>query len=161
MSLPPFQEFLDSHRDDVYRLLVAMVGPHEADDCFQETFISALRNYPGLRAGSNLRAWVHTIARRKALDSLRTRRPTAPLELHQGTLRAPRDEEASADLWQAVRRLPEKQRLAISYRYAVGLTSAETAALTGGTDAAVRQNTRSGLRRLRAVYDPTGGENHE
>jgi len=158
MSLPPFQEFLDIHRDEVYRLLAAMVGPHEADDCFQETFISALRSYPDLRPGSNLRAWVHTIARRKALDSLRARRPVAPLEVHQATLRADGDEEARADLWQAVRQLPEKQRWAIAYRYAVGLTSAETAAVTGGTDAAVRQNTRSALRNLRSVYSPAGGE---
>jgi RNA polymerase sigma factor (sigma-70 family) len=156
MSQPPFQELLDAHRDEVYRLLVAMVGLPDADDCFQETFISALRHYQGLRAGSNLRAWLHTIARRKALDSIRARRPSAALEDHQHRLAAPLNAEASTDLWQAVRLLPEKQRLAIAYRYAVGLTSAETAVFTGGSDAAVRQNTRDGLRKLRAVY--VGGE---
>ena len=157
MSLPPFQEFLDGHRDEVYRLLVAMVGPHDADDCFQETFISALRHYPDLRAGSNLRAWVHTIARRKALDAIRRRRPNAALEDHQERLAAPGDGEATADLWQAVGLLPEKQRLAITYRYAVGLTSAEAAVLIGGSDAAVRQNTRDALRRLRTVYATNDG----
>ncbi|MDQ6748861.1 MAG: sigma-70 family RNA polymerase sigma factor [Candidatus Dormibacteraeota bacterium] len=156
MSLPPFQEFLDQHRDDVYRLLVAMVGRDDADDCFQETFLSALRAYPSLRAGSNLRAWVHTIARRKAVDTLRRRRPVAPLEDHQEHLAAHGDGEATADLWSAVRALPEKQRWAIAYRYAVGLTSGETAAITGGSDAAVRQNTRDALRKLRVVYAEGG-----
>ena len=156
MSLPPFQELLDAHKDAVYRLLVVMVGPHDADDCFQETFISALRAYPSLRANSNLRAWLHTIARRKALDSIRARRPAAPLEEHEPWLAAPGNGEASADLWHAVGRLPEKQRLAITYRYAVGLTSAETAELAGGTDASVRQNTRDGLRKLRLVYAGDG-----
>jgi RNA polymerase sigma factor (sigma-70 family) len=151
VSQPPFQEFLDAHRDEVYRLLMAMVGLPDADDCFQETFISALRAYPTLRRGSNLRAWVHTIARRKALDTIRARRHPADLDDHQ--LAAPGNGEAAADLWHAVRGLPEKQRTAITYRYAVGLTSAETAALTGGTDAAVRQNTREALRKLRAVYE--------
>jgi RNA polymerase sigma factor (sigma-70 family) len=152
VSLPPFQEFLDQHKDDVYRLLVAMVGQDEAEDCFQETFLSAMRAYPSIRADSNLRAWVHTIARRKAVDALRGRRPAAVLADHQEVLAAPGDGEASADLWHAVRGLPEKQRLAITYRYGVGLTSAETAALTGGSGAAVRQSTREALRRLRSVY---------
>jgi RNA polymerase sigma factor (sigma-70 family) len=152
VSLPPFQEFLDHHKDDVYRLLVAMVGRDDAEDCFQETFLSALRAYPSIRANSNLRAWVHTIARRKAVDALRGRRPVAVLDDHQEHLAAPGDGEATADLWHAVRDLPEKQRLAITYRYGIGLTSAETAALTGGSGAAVRQNTRDALRRLRSVY---------
>jgi len=158
MSLPPFQELLDGHKDEVYRLLVAMVGVPDADDCFQDTFISALRAYPQLRAGSNLRAWLHTIARRKALDTIRRRRPLSPIEEHEPWLAAPGNGEASADLWHAVGRLPEKQRLAIPYRYAIGLTSAETAVLAGGSDASVRQNTRDGLRKLRQVYAGEGGQ---
>ena len=43
---PPFQRFLDAHRDDVWRFLVAAVGRDAADDCFQETFMAALRAYP-------------------------------------------------------------------------------------------------------------------
>ena len=52
----------------VWRFLVSSVGRADAEDCFQETFIAAMRAYPRLRAGSNLRAWVLTIAHRKALD---------------------------------------------------------------------------------------------
>ncbi|MBA3747778.1 MAG: RNA polymerase sigma factor, partial [Solirubrobacterales bacterium] len=73
-DLPPFQRFLDAHRDDVLRFLVAAVGRHDADDAFQETFLSALRAYDRLRPDSNLRAWVLTIAHRKALDAHRARR---------------------------------------------------------------------------------------
>ncbi|HCO03484.1 MAG TPA: RNA polymerase subunit sigma, partial [Actinobacteria bacterium] len=69
MGLPPFQRFLDEHRLDVYRFLVASVGRQEADDCFQETFLAALRAYPRLRDASNLRGWVLRIATRKAIDS--------------------------------------------------------------------------------------------
>ena len=68
-ALPPFQSFLDAHRDAVWRFLVRSVGRAEAEDCFQETFIAALRAYPRLRPDSNLSAWVLTIAHRKALDS--------------------------------------------------------------------------------------------
>jgi DNA-directed RNA polymerase specialized sigma24 family protein len=73
MSPPPFQRFLDAHRDEVHRFLVALAGPDDAEDCFQETFIAALRAYPRLESGENLRAWVFTIARRKAIDARRAR----------------------------------------------------------------------------------------
>src|SRR5918994_4116912 len=73
MPLPPFQAALEEHRDAVARFLVASVGPHEADDCLQETLIAALRAYPRLRPGSNVRAWMLTIARNKAFDLHRAR----------------------------------------------------------------------------------------
>src|SRR4029077_8444010 len=75
--LPPFQHLLDDFAGDVLRFLVAQVGMPDADDCFQETFIAALRSYPTLRDASNLRGWLLTIARRKAIDSRRaaSRRP--------------------------------------------------------------------------------------
>ena len=72
--IPPFDAFLEEHREVVYRFLVAAVGPDDADDCFQETFISALRAYGRLIDGSNLRGWVLTIAQRRALDAYRFRR---------------------------------------------------------------------------------------
>src|SRR4051812_50153669 len=73
MSLPPFQLALDEHRDSLMRFLAATVGPQEADDCLQETLIAALRAYPRLRRDSNVRAWLFTIARDKALDEDRAR----------------------------------------------------------------------------------------
>lgn len=72
-ALPPFQILLDSYKDDVHRFLTGLVGPVDADDCFQETFLAALRAYPALRNGDNLRSWLLTIAHRKAID--RARRP--------------------------------------------------------------------------------------
>ena len=73
MSLPPFQRLLDEHGRDVHRFLVATAGLQEADDCFQETFIAALRAYPRLSDASNLRGWLLTIAHRKSLDAHRAR----------------------------------------------------------------------------------------
>lgn len=81
MRLPPFQSLLDVHGSDVYRFCVAMVGAVEADDCFQETWIAALRAYPSLRRADNLRAWLFRIAQNKAIDAhrARSRRPV-PVE---------------------------------------------------------------------------------
>src|SRR5687767_3894892 len=75
--LPPFQAFMDGHRDEVWRFLCAVAGSQEADDCFQETFLSALRAYPKLTDASNLKGWIMTIAFRKAMDVHRATRSGA------------------------------------------------------------------------------------
>src|SRR5919112_2434635 len=106
MPLPPFQATLDEHRDAVARFLVASVGRQEADDCLQETLISALRAYPRLRPGSNVRAWLLTIARNKALDEhrARARRPVPVMALPEAAATG-RDGSGGEDpeLWELVR----------------------------------------------------------
>src|SRR6187200_2087844 len=114
VHLPPFERLVDAHARELHRFLVGLVGPMEAEDCLQETFMSALRAYPGLRHGDNLRAWLFTIAQRKATDVARrrVRRPTAELDGVEPA--APADGEPPDDaLWSTVRSLPSKQRLAI------------------------------------------------
>src|SRR3954471_18056583 len=106
VRLPPFQALMDDHRDDVYRFLVASLGREEADDCFQETFVAALRAYPRLRDASNLRAWLFTIAHRKAIDAHRGRaRRALPVETVRNRAGAPAPDGEPA-LWVAVRELP-------------------------------------------------------
>ena len=150
MAPPPFQRFFDEHHRDVWRFLVAGVGRDGADDCFQETFIAALRAYPRLRADSNLRAWVLTIAHRKALDHhrARARRPIPvaepPEPQHQDAPTA--DHE---DTWPRVRELPARQRAVLTLRYAGDLTYAEIAQALGTTEEAARQAAAAGRSRLR------------
>jgi RNA polymerase sigma factor (sigma-70 family) len=150
---PPFQVLLDSYRDDVYRFLVAAVGSNDADDCFQETFVAALRAYPRLRDASNLRGWLLTIAHRKAIDAHRSRKRRAiPVEeLPDAGSPPPADGEPG--LWQAVRALPPKQRSAILHRYVNDLAYAEIGRLVGCSEAAARQNVRAGLASLRGAWE--------
>lgn len=152
MTLPPFQAFLHAYRDDVYRFLRATVGPDEADDCFQETFIAALRSYDGLAPGSNARAWVLTIAHRKAIDAARSRArravpvasvPEAPARSHDGF-----DDE----LWSLVRELPPKQRAAVAHRFVNDLAYRELAAVMACSEEAARRSVHEGLRKLREVW---------
>jgi RNA polymerase sigma factor (sigma-70 family) len=149
---PPFQVFLDENREAVWRFLVSTVGPVEAEDCFQETFISALRAYPRLREGSNMRAWVLTIAHRKAIDSHRGRArralPVADVgELDARALASPQPPDG--ELWQAVRELPSRQRSAVVLRYAADLAHREIAAAMGCSEEAARRSLHEGLRKLR------------
>ena len=154
MTPPPFQWFLDQHRDDVYRFLVASVGAQEADDCFQETFLSAMRAYPRLRANSNTRAWVLTIAHRKALDSHRARR-RRPLPVAEPPEPRPSNGAAEPDeeLWSEVRRLPGKQRAAVALRYAGDLAHDEIGRVLGCSEEAARRNLHEGLKKLRSTWE--------
>src|SRR5919199_2677889 len=152
MPLPPFQATLDEHRDAVARFLTASVGPQDADDCLQETLLAALRAYPRLRPGSNVRAWMLTIARNKALDSHRSRvrRPVPvgePLEAGGGN-GAPAD-GPDEELWEAVRELPPKQRAAVVLRFVNDLSHREIAAVLDCSEAAARRSLHEGLTRLR------------
>jgi RNA polymerase sigma factor (sigma-70 family) len=148
--LPPFQRFLDAHRDHVLRFLIASVGRHDADDAFQETFLSALRAYPRLRPDSNLRGWVLTIAHNKALDVHRTRgrNPVPVAEIHDRLQHAAPDGDAD-DHWERVRALPPRQREVLTLRYAADLTHAEIAAALGCSEEAARRAAADGLKTLR------------
>jgi RNA polymerase sigma factor (sigma-70 family) len=152
VALPPFQALIDSHADAVHRFLVASAGPGAADDCFQETFIAALRAYPRLRHGDNLRAWLFTIARRKAIDHHRaTRRAPLPVaELPERAAPAMPD-SPNGDLWATVAELPEKQRAAVVLRFVVDLSHREIGAVLDCSDAAARRSVHEGLKRLREV----------
>jgi len=151
---PPFQRFLDAHRDAVWRFLVCSVGPTEADDCFQETFIAALRAYPRLRADSNLRSWVLTIAHRKALDAHRGRArralPVAEVSAVDGRA-APFPAQRDEALWDAVGELPARQRSAVVLRYVADLPHRDIAAAIGCSEEAARRSLHEGLAKLRKV----------
>jgi RNA polymerase sigma factor (sigma-70 family) len=54
-----------------------------------------------------------------------------------------------AELWDAVRGLPPKQRSAIVQRYLLDRPYAEIAAVMGSSEDTARQNVRAGLQRLR------------
>jgi RNA polymerase sigma factor (sigma-70 family) len=154
VTLPPFQTLLDAHGRDVHRFLIASVGRLDADDCYQETWLAALRAYPRLRDASNLRGWILTIAHRKAIDHHRLRRrdPVSVDEVPELPATAPR--EHSGELWTTVRKLPPKQRTAVALRYVADAPYEQISAVMGTTTEAARRNVHEGLKRLRMEYQP-------
>jgi RNA polymerase sigma factor (sigma-70 family) len=151
MTLPPFEQVVTEHGALVLRVCRAVVGPRDAEDVWSETFLAALRAYPGLRPGSNIRGWLVTIAHRKAIDWVRAR-ARAPLPVDPPPDRpAPAAEPAGPDseLWHAVASLPAKQRAAVAYHYAADLPYAQVAALIGGSEAAARRSAADGIASLR------------
>ena len=156
MRLPPFQTLLDAHGRDVHRFLVASVGRVDADDCYQETWLAALRAYPKLRDASNLRSWIFKVAHRKVIDHARARRRVA---VPVGDVPEPATgQEISAlgdgDLWARVRELPPKQRTALALRYVADAGYEEISKVMGTSEDAARRNVHEALKRLRTEYQP-------
>lgn len=155
MDLPPFQALLETHRADLYRFLVASVGAGDADDCFQETVIAALRAYPKVRRQDNLRGWLLRIAQHKAIDSHRARgRRPLPVESppERGGGEEPATGNSEPELWAAVRRLAPKQRAAVFCRSVMGMSYGELAGLLECSEDAARRNVHEGLTKLREEW---------
>jgi len=151
-SREPFQVFLNAHSGAVLGFLRAFIGPADVDDCFQETFMSALRAYESLD-GANPRAWVLRIARNKAIDHhrARARRPVPKGDLPD--LPAPTAKRTDPELWGAVADLPEKQRAAVALRFASDLRFRDVGEAMGISEAAARRNVHEGLRKLRETVN--------
>lgn len=153
----PFERVVSEHGGTVLRVCRVLLGTHDAQDAWSETFLAALRAYPDLPQTANVEAWLVTIAHRKAIDVLRARarRPVPVSELPERTASPDAGPGGDDDLWQAVRELPGKQRQAVAYHYVAGLPYAEVAQITGGTADAARRAAADGLKNLRKNY-PAG-----
>ncbi|MGH9270466.1 MAG: RNA polymerase sigma factor [Ilumatobacteraceae bacterium] len=145
----PFEVVLDEHGSIVLRVLQRLLGRTDADDAWQETFLSALRAYPRLRPDSDVRAWLLTIAHRKAIDRFRSRaREPRPAEGVEPAVPVS-EPDVDDDVWRRVRALPTKQRLALGFRFGADLSYADIAARLDCSEPAARRSVHEGLRTLR------------
>jgi RNA polymerase sigma factor (sigma-70 family) len=151
VSKAPFDRIVTEHGATVLRVCRALLRPEDAEDAWAETFLAALRSYPGLPGDANVQAWLVTIAHRKAIDQLRGRArravPVADLPDRSSTLGLPG--EPADDLWAAVRALPDRQRHAVVHHHVAGLPYREVAEIVGGTAPAVRRAAADGIASLR------------
>jgi RNA polymerase sigma factor (sigma-70 family) len=178
VTLKPFELIVTEYGPMVLRVCRAVVGPHDAEDAWSETFLAALKAYPGLPEDTRVEAWLVTIAHRKAIDIARagSRRPVALEHVPETGRALPGDPSPAAavtpegdgpasgtladaaqwdaDLWNALKALPERQRTAVAYHYLAGLPYKEVAAVTGGTADATRRAAADGIKALRSSYPP-------
>lgn len=151
VSTAPFEHLVTEHGATVLRVCRAVLGPHDGQDAWSETFLAALRAYPDLAEGANIQAWLVTIAHHKSIDILRAR-ARDPLPIHDPPDRpAPplADGRDGDDLWAAVAALPTKQRQAVAYHYLGGLPFRQVAEILGGSTDAARRAAADGIKTLR------------
>ena len=125
----------------------------DAEDALQDTMLQIVRYARSYRAGSSPRAWILTLARHRAIDIVRRRRPTVPMEDERlAALPDPQsgvEGEAVLSLLDALR--TEDRQLVILRLYDE-LSYAEIAHVMGISVAAAEKRYQRALKRLRAAY---------
>ena len=133
-----------------------------AEDVAAQTFLSAWQHLPTLRRPARFDAWLFRIAHHQALNELRKRRPTTPLDdlpelADPDRLSSPTDLlDGKIDretLWHALLRLPEMQREVLVLRFLEELPHARIAAQLGKSEEAVRALQYRALNRLRELIN--------
>lgn len=152
--MQPFEDVVAQYGPMVLRVCRAVLGPVDADDAWSETFLSAMRAYPGLDPAANVEAWLVTIAHRRAIDVGRaiSRAPVPAEALPEQHTRSGSPAADDPDLWAALSALPDKQRKAVAYHHLAGLPHAEIAVLLGNSPAAARRAAADGIKTLRRIY---------
>jgi RNA polymerase sigma-70 factor, ECF subfamily len=141
--------------------------PDAAEDVAAETWVQVVRGLPGFRGDEqHWRAWLFTIARRRAIDEgrRRSRHPVVPLAEVPGALE-PRTQDAAGLAMQnlstaaaiaVVSALPPLQAEVILLRVLAGLDTETVARIVGRSPGAVRVAAHRGLRRLAQTLARTG-----
>lgn len=151
------------YRERVYSFLLRLCGrPADADDLFQETFVQLARHARRLHPGTELRAWLFTVARNRYLSHRRTalwRR--LRLALFSSAVPAPADpatphevtafSSTAQRLEHALGELPPPLREVLLLVGVEGLEQAAAARILGLTEAALRQRLSRARARLRTL----------
>ena len=149
----------DRYSSIVYAVALRVLGDTgAAEDVLQEVFLQLWRN-PGAFDSNrgNLGPWLAVIARNRAIDGLRKRRPetdiadvvvSVELDIAGDAERARAMEKVRG----ALGTMPAAQRSALEMAYFEGLTHIEIAAKTGEPLGTIKTRIRTGLLALRKTF---------
>ena len=149
----------DHYQGSVYRFLFHRTRSATlAEDLTSETFFRALRSMQGFRwQGKDFGAWLMTIARNLATDHFKAGRTrlemtTEDMGQHDDATEGPEAMVLAGltneILLKALTELPDEQRDCLVMRFLQGMSIAETAAVLGRSDGAIKQLQLRGVRNL-------------
>jgi RNA polymerase sigma-70 factor (ECF subfamily) len=150
----------DRYSSIVYSVALRVLGDTgAAEDVLQDVFMQLWRN-PGVFDSSrgNLGAWLSVIARNRAIDALRKRRPES--DIGDVMVSVEPDLAGDAERARAMQKvrgalgaMPASQRSALEMAYFEGLTHTEIAAKTGEPLGTIKTRIRAGLLTLRKAFE--------
>jgi RNA polymerase sigma-70 factor (ECF subfamily) len=127
-----------------------------AEDCAQETFERAYRNWKGWRPDAPVEAWLHRIAINVAISDRRHQGIRQAGEMVRRLGRPPQGPDpavaaARSDLFAAMKKLPTKQAAALVLRHYHGYSNREIAAALGVPEQTVASRLAAARKHLQAV----------
>lgn len=155
-----FEALVRRYDERMYRMVksVCVAAPAEADDVYQDTFLTAYKKLSSFQGRSELGTWLYRVAANLCFMRLRAKkaRPASPLEDH-----APRDPEGGPDeavrkkeladaVARALAELPAEHSLAVVLSDVEGLSAAEAAARLSLSVPAFKSRLHRGRLALRA-----------
>ena len=161
-----FEMLVEQHLGDVHRIAAAIVGPADAMDVTQETFVVAWQQLPRLRGPQAFAGWLRRICVNNARQRLRrTRRRGVVASLDTGDASRPIEVtdqrpdfrsaiEARAILEPAIERLNADQRTLIALHYTLGYSLADAAEVLGIRVGTAKSRLNAALNALRKSIGP-------
>lgn len=148
-----FEAAVRPHYANLVRRLVVVLGSEaDAEDIAQDAYLRAFRSWDRFD-GTDVRAWLYTIALRLAFNQLRRHRRWLVAMRHLADRQAAREEWSDSldpDLWTALSRLDVRTRSALLLNVVDGYTQREIAAMLGVAEGTVASWLSRGRASLRA-----------
>lgn len=162
-----FEQLVEQHATEMYRLASAIVGSADAADVAQETFVAAWQQLPRLRETRSFHPWLRRICINRSRNWLRgSKRRGLPASLTGDeavaaeSLRDHRADfaravEARVVLEPAFERLTPDQRAVLALHYSMGFSIADAADALGVRVGTAKSRLNAALTVLRkAVAEP-------
>ena len=149
----------DRYSPVVYAVALRVLGETgAAEDVLQDVFMRLWRSPSAFDASrGSMGAWLAVIARNRAIDALRKRKPESDLE--NVIVSVEPDLAGDADrlrvrekVRSTLSTMPDAQRKALELAYYEGLTHSEIAAKTGEPLGTIKTRIRTGLLTLRKAF---------
>jgi len=159
-----FGELVGRHYDFIYRVAFRWCGRQvDAEDVAQDVCVRLARAIEGYRGGAAFTTWLYSMTLNAARDM---RRRATREEARNDAYRAhalsaapvePAEAHDPADaLWEAVRRLPDKQRDAVLLVYGEELSHARAADVMGISETTVSWHIHEAKKRLKTLMRTAG-----
>jgi RNA polymerase sigma-70 factor, ECF subfamily len=149
-----FEALLRMHEAMVARTALRLLGDRtDAQDAAQEVFLKLHRRLGQIDDTGNLPGWLYRVTVNICRDMLRKRPRTEPLP---DTLATAEDAKAGREdqirlVERALRRLPEKERTALTLRDLEGLATRAVAEILGSSEATVRSQVSTARLKIRKI----------
>ena len=154
-------QLYDRYSPIIYSVALRVLGDTgAAEDILQEVFLQLWRSPDMFDASrGSMPGWLAVIARNRAIDSLRKRRPETALtavvvSVEPDLARNAEWSRAADKIRGALGGMPAPQRSALEMAFFEGLTHTEIAEKTGEPLGTVKTRIRAGLMTLRKAFNP-------